>query len=54
MQKKNRVNNCLIRATGNSVKMNNHVVSHFPAPEYNGLEDLAERIMNPLNVVFLE
>jgi len=33
----------------NSVKIDNHVVSHFPARVYNGLEDLAETIMNPAN-----
>ena len=32
-----------------SVKIDNHVVSHFPAPVYNVLEDLAETIMNPAN-----
>ena len=31
----------------NSVKIDNHIVSHFPARKYNGLEDLAETIMNP-------
>jgi len=35
----------------NSVKIDNHIVSHFPARVYiyNGLEDLAETIMNPAN-----
>ena len=33
----------------NSVKIDNHIVSHFPARKYNGLEDLAETIMNPAN-----
>jgi len=33
----------------NSVKIDNHIVSHFPARLYNGLEDLAETIMNPAN-----
>ena len=33
----------------NSVKMDNHVVSHFPSRVYNGVEDLAETIMNPAN-----
>jgi hypothetical protein len=33
----------------NSVKINNHIVSHLPARIYNGLEDLAETIMNPAN-----
>jgi len=33
----------------NSVQIDNHIVSHFPARIYNGLEDLAEKIMNPAN-----
>jgi hypothetical protein len=33
----------------NYVKIDNHIVSHFPARIYNGLEDLAEAIMNPAN-----
>jgi len=33
----------------NSVKIDNHIVSHFPAPISNGLEDLAETIMNLAN-----
>jgi hypothetical protein len=33
----------------NSVTVDNHVVSHFPARVYNGLEDLAETILNPAN-----
>jgi len=33
----------------NSVKIDNHVVSHFPASVYNILEDLAETIINPAN-----
>jgi len=33
----------------NSVKIDNHIVFHFPARIYNGLEDLAETIMNPAN-----
>ena len=32
-----------------SVKIDNHIVSHFPARIYNGLEDLAETIMNLVN-----
>jgi hypothetical protein len=32
----------------NSIRIDNHV-SHFPARVYNGLEDLAETIMNPAN-----
>ena len=28
----------------NSVKNDNHVVSHFPARVYNGLENLAEQL----------
>jgi len=32
-----------------SVEFDNHVVSHFPARVYNGLEELAETIMNPAN-----
>jgi len=33
----------------NSVKIDNHIVSHFPAYIYNGFEYLAEIIMNPAN-----
>jgi len=33
----------------NSVKIDNHVVCHFPARVYNGLEDLVETIINPAN-----
>jgi len=33
----------------NSVKIDNHVVSHFPVRVCNGLADLAETIMNPAN-----
>ena len=33
----------------NSVKIDNHVVSHFPARVYNGHEVLTETIMNPAN-----
>jgi hypothetical protein len=33
----------------NSVKIENNVVSHFPTHIYNGLEDLAETILNPAN-----
>jgi len=33
----------------NSIKIDNHVVSHIPARVYNGFEDLAETIMNPEN-----
>jgi hypothetical protein len=33
----------------NSVKIDNHIISHFPARIYKGLEDLAETIMNPAN-----
>ena len=33
----------------NYVKIDNHIVSHFPVRIYNGLEDLAETIMNPAN-----
>jgi hypothetical protein len=33
----------------NSVKIDNHIISHFPARIYNGLEDLAETIMKPAN-----
>jgi hypothetical protein len=33
----------------NSAKIDNHIVSHFTAHIYNGLEDLAETIMNPAN-----
>jgi hypothetical protein len=33
----------------NSVKLDNNTVSHFPARIYNGIEDLAETIMNPAN-----
>jgi hypothetical protein len=33
----------------NSLKINEHVVSYFPKRVYNGLEDLAETIMNPAN-----
>jgi len=32
----------------NSVRIDNNVVSHFPARVYNGLEDLADTI-NPAN-----
>jgi len=38
----------------NSVKIDNHVVSHFSARVYNGLEDLAETICTLLIAVFLE
>ena len=31
----------------NSLRFGDNVVSHFPNPVYNGLEDLAETIMNP-------
>ena len=31
----------------NSVIIDNHIVSHIPGRIYNGLEDLAETIMNP-------
>jgi len=33
----------------NSVKIDNHIVSHFPARIYNELEDLALTIMKPAN-----
>jgi len=33
----------------NSVKIDNHIVFHFPTRIYNGLEDLAETILNPAN-----
>jgi hypothetical protein len=33
----------------NSVKLDNNIISHFPARMYNGIEDLAEIIMNPAN-----
>ena len=33
----------------NSVLIDIHVVSQFPARVYNGLEDLDETIMNPAN-----
>ena len=33
----------------NSVKIDNQVVSQFPARVYNGLEDLGETIINPAN-----
>jgi len=33
----------------NSVNIDNHIVSHFPGRICNGLEDLAETIMNPAN-----
>jgi len=33
----------------NSVKIDNHIAPQFPARVYNGLEDLAETIMNPAN-----
>jgi hypothetical protein len=33
----------------NSVTIDNHVVSHYPARVYNVLEDLAETILNPAN-----
>jgi len=33
----------------NSVKIDNNIISHFPARVYKGLEDLAETIMNPAN-----
>jgi hypothetical protein len=33
----------------NTVTIDNHVVSHFPARVYNRLEDLAETILNPAN-----
>ena len=46
---KNQVRNCLIRATGKIVKIDNHIIFHFPARIYNGVEDLAETIMNPAN-----
>jgi hypothetical protein len=33
----------------NSIKIDNNIVSHFPYRIYNGLEALAETIMNPAN-----
>jgi hypothetical protein len=33
----------------NSVKLDNNIVSQFPARIYNGIEDLAETIINPAN-----
>ena len=33
----------------NSLRVGDNVVSHFPNRVYNGLEDLAETIMNPAN-----
>jgi len=39
-------NSCYVE---NSVKIDNHIVSHFTARLYNGLEDFDERIMNPAN-----
>jgi len=37
-----------------SVKIDNHVVSHFIARVYNGLEDLVDTIMNPAICLLLE
>ena len=34
---------------GNSVKIDSHVVSHFPVRVYNGLENRAETVMNTAN-----
>lgn len=33
----------------NSITIDNNVISHFPARVYNGVEDLAQTIMNPAN-----
>ena len=33
----------------NFIRIGDNVVSHLPARVYNGLEDLAEKIMNPIN-----
>jgi len=33
----------------NSIASNENLVSYFPARVYNGIEDLAEKIMNPAN-----
>ena len=33
----------------NSVRVDENLVSYFPAGEYNGIDDLAETIMNPAN-----
>jgi hypothetical protein len=33
----------------NSIRIDDNVISYFPARVYNGLEDLATTIMNPAN-----
>ena len=43
----NNLINSFIRE--NSLRIRDNVVSHFPYRVYNGLEDLAETIMNPAN-----
>ena len=40
------INSCIGE---NSLRIRDNVVSHFPNRVYNGLEDLAEKIMNPPN-----
>ena len=42
----NLINSCIGE---NSFRIRDNVVSHFPNRVYNGLEDLAETIMNPAN-----
>ena len=43
---KNLINSCIGE---NSLRIRDNVVSHFPNRVYNGLEHLAEKIMNPAN-----